>query len=288
MKVKLRAASGIFGTLQLPELVIDPSGGDIIVREQKVEITDSHAFEAFVCSAVLDHSVTLDIVNGKGIMTALGMSTPSEFHKNMTVQGMEYIQIDILSLKKVKDQDSSSRKSGGVPVEAQIRLFNPSPLQIEIGRVSWALQSDYNMHSGGGNSSGLVDKLSAALKGHLKPQMSRGNGPKTVVQFIGTEVLTISRGETVFTVRGVANPSMSEEAIRDIAGRAGISASTGGSNNTQFYPCRLKGVKVESLTNAAPDAHEEIPAWMDKLVKIIDLPVGAPVDLDLAGMFLSA
>ncbi|KIW03377.1 uncharacterized protein PV09_05585 [Verruconis gallopava] len=122
MKVDMVGPKGTFGVAQLPEIKTNPSGTDVHVPPQTIDIVNHEAFEAFVKSITLDEQIVLRLDNGKGKIKALFMTANINYVKDVDIPGMNGAKIEIV--KTVPQPDGTFKNT--------IKVINPSPLEIDV------------------------------------------------------------------------------------------------------------------------------------------------------------
>jgi hypothetical protein len=89
MEVDLVFGGGCFGKLMLPEVNTSPSGCDVNIYDQLIQIVDMDAFKAFVKSLMLDEKLTLTLDNGKCSITAFRfLKGNCIYKKDLHIKGM--------------------------------------------------------------------------------------------------------------------------------------------------------------------------------------------------------
>ena len=130
MTVDLVGPAGAFGKLNLPEVKTSSKGTDVHIDPQKIEITDYEAFKEFVKSITQDEKLTLRLENGKGTIKSLGMKANITYKKPVELAGMNGPKSRIVKAEGTKDD-----------VKIHLQLFNPSPLEIDLGTAIYELQT---------------------------------------------------------------------------------------------------------------------------------------------------
>lgn len=122
MKVDMIGPKGVFGVVELPEIKTVPSGTNVHVTPQKIDILNQEAFQAFVKSIQLDEKIVLHLDNGKGKIKALFMSANILHKKDVDIIGMNGPQVEIV--KTEPGPDGTFKNT--------LKVINPSPLEITI------------------------------------------------------------------------------------------------------------------------------------------------------------
>ena len=151
MPVDIIGPQGVFGKLDLPKIKLQPSGTDIYIKPQRIEIVDHDAFQAFVKSIQLDERTSLSLFNPKAQVSAVMMTATASFHKTVDMLGMNGPKIKLVKTK-------SDGKADGAFMNT-IMITNPSPLEIfipqsifqyvdEIGTVVAEQYGEFNIPRG--------------------------------------------------------------------------------------------------------------------------------------------
>jgi len=132
MTVDLVGPKGVFGKLSLPEVKTTSKGADINIGDQLITIIDMNAYTAFIKSLQLDEKVTLHLDNGQGTIKALmGMKSKIVYKKAVNMNGMDGPQTQIVSTQKLADGSFKNT----------VKIINPSPVEIDLGKVTFGFKN---------------------------------------------------------------------------------------------------------------------------------------------------
>ncbi|KAF2671978.1 hypothetical protein BT63DRAFT_422491 [Microthyrium microscopicum] len=131
MTVDLVGPKGAFGKLNLPEVKTTSKGADVIIKDQKIQITDMEAFLAFNKSLQLDEKLTMHLDNGQGTIKALGMKSKIVYKKPVAMKGMDGPQTEIVKTEVLGDGQFKNT----------MKIINPSPVEIDLGNVVFAFKN---------------------------------------------------------------------------------------------------------------------------------------------------
>lgn len=124
MAVDIIGPLGVFGKLKLPKIKLQPSGTDVHIMPQRIEILDHKAFQAFVKSIQLDKKTSLSLHNPGAKVSAMFMATTAIFSKVVEIAGMDGPKIEIVNTVPREGDDGAFNNT--------IKITNPSPLEIHI------------------------------------------------------------------------------------------------------------------------------------------------------------
>jgi hypothetical protein len=131
MTVDLIGPKGPFGKLNLPEVKTNSKGADVIIKDQKIQITDFAAFLAFNKSLQLDEKLTMYLDNGHGTIKALGMKSKIVYKKPVAMKGMDGPQTEIVKTEILGDGQFKNT----------MKIHNPSPVETDLGNVVFAFKN---------------------------------------------------------------------------------------------------------------------------------------------------
>lgn len=131
MTVDLVGPKGPYGKLDLPEVKTTSKGAVVTITEQHIKITNMDAYLAFVKSIQLDEKLTMYLDNGQGTIKALGMKSKIVYKKPVHMLGMDGPQTQILKTEVLPDGTFKNT----------MKIINPSPVEIDMGKVSWAFKN---------------------------------------------------------------------------------------------------------------------------------------------------
>jgi hypothetical protein len=132
MTVDMIGPKGAFGRLDLPEVKTNIRGADVLIRDQHIQITDLEAYLAFSRSIQLDEKLSMLLDNGIGQIKALGfLKANIKYKKQVDILGMDGPQTEILKTEILADGTFKN----------SVRIINPSPVEIELGKVSMHFKS---------------------------------------------------------------------------------------------------------------------------------------------------
>lgn len=162
MTVDLVGPKGAFGKLKLPEVKTNSKGTDVHIDAQTIDISDYEAFLAFVKAIIQDESLILTLDNGESTVKSLGLKSKITYKKQIELQGMNGPKARITSVGGSKDN-----------AEIGLQVFNPSPLEIDLGHAIYAIENEDGSKistiegtqhiTRGGSQHTLVGKLEAPV-----------------------------------------------------------------------------------------------------------------------------
>ncbi len=180
MTVALVGPIGKFADIRLPQIKLLPSGTDIHVPQQHIEITDHKAFHAFVKSIMVDEHTSLTLDNGgHGKIKAMFMTTNVNFCKVVKIKGMNGPKIELMR--------TSPGADGKGEFFNTFNIKNPSPLEIYIDRGTFLCLD---------STSSVVAELYGELdivRGNANYEMAgtvkmKAKEPQYEIRLIGTDV----------------------------------------------------------------------------------------------------
>jgi hypothetical protein len=195
MTVDLVGPAGAFGKLGLPEVKTSSRGADVHIDPQKIDITDYEAFKAFVKSITQDEKLTLRLENGKGTIKALGMKSNITYKKPVELAGMNGPKARIVKAEGTKDD-----------VKIQLQVFNPSPVEMDLGVAISEL------HTADGTKVGDVTGSQQIVRGDNQNEMTGkitgtvSQGPAKLVG-IGAEGDTWTKDTNKYLIMNVQVPA---------------------------------------------------------------------------------
>jgi hypothetical protein len=130
MTVDLVGPRGVFGKLNLPEVKTSSKGANVNIPDQKIDIVDMVAYEAFVKSIQLDQKLTLRLDNGQGTIKALGLTAKIVYKKEVQLMGMNG---PVTQVVKTETTGSGFKNT--------MKIINPSPLEIDLGSPTFAFKN---------------------------------------------------------------------------------------------------------------------------------------------------
>ncbi|KAI9158463.1 hypothetical protein HJFPF1_06458 [Paramyrothecium foliicola] len=145
MEVNLTFDGHCFSTMCLPELCTSWWGTDIVVRDQRVKITDMAAYKDYVRSVISSEDTGFKLENGGCTISALGLSVDCNYNLDVPLKGMGGLKGAIKNIERKE----------GAKLMMTVILHNPSPVEIDHGMSLFELR---NPHKG----------VLATLKGGLK------------------------------------------------------------------------------------------------------------------------
>lgn len=190
MVVDLCFGGQAWGKLQLPEIVTNSSGTDIICAQQEIKITNQDAFRAFVKALMLDDELVLSLDNGDCHITSkiMGMTLKSTivYKQDLVIKGMGGPKVSLV--------DTSGGKN-------TLKVQNPSPLELDHGISNFD----------------IVDAASGDAVAQLKGQLNivRGTFDATLgINFQGKQVAPGAKLRLVG--KGTENQSWMNETLKYI------------------------------------------------------------------------
>ncbi|EEU46294.1 uncharacterized protein NECHADRAFT_99932 [Fusarium vanettenii 77-13-4] len=131
MDVELSFNGFSFGTVELPEVQTSFWGTKVLVKEQRIDITDMTAFRTFIRSLMLDSDSSFQLDNGWCTVGALGTSSGCEMCLDIPLKCMNGPQMELKKLSRSSDNG----------IVATFRLDNLSPMEIDHGRCIFELRN---------------------------------------------------------------------------------------------------------------------------------------------------
>lgn len=131
MTVDMIGPAGVFARLDLPVIKTSPFGTDVIIKDQRIQITDMTAFKAFVKSLMQDEELTMRLDNGHGTVAALGMTASIVYRKDIHLKGMKGPQ----TVMQKTEIDGAGFKN-------TMLAINPSPLEIDLGTAKYEIRNE--------------------------------------------------------------------------------------------------------------------------------------------------
>lgn len=177
-----------FGRIKLPEVKTSFWGTDVVVKNQKIRITDMAIYKAFVRSMIVDDETSFQLENGACTIKALGITANCNYSLKIGVQAIGGPRVTLTNLQRVEKG-----------ITATFRVKNPSPVEIDHGNCTFHVR----------NQKG---QILAELKGHLK--IVQGEFDYVV---IGTPRIGVDPTEKVRVIGvGTEGTSWCNETIRYI------------------------------------------------------------------------
>ncbi|KAF1814552.1 hypothetical protein P152DRAFT_472300 [Eremomyces bilateralis CBS 781.70] len=131
MTVDMVGPKGVFGRVDLPEVKTKSSGTDVSMPDQEIQIIDMEAYLAFTESILKDEELTVTLDNGKGVVKALMMSANIIYRKEVRIKGMNGPKSEFVSVTP-----------DGAGYKAEVKVHNPSPIEIDMGTTIWEVQTE--------------------------------------------------------------------------------------------------------------------------------------------------
>lgn len=127
MEVDLVFGGASFGKLMLPTVNTTPSGADVNVTNQRIQITDLEAYRAFVKALVTQENLVLTLDNGKCCITAMRfLKGKCIYKKDVYLKGMNGPTTRIF---KTTSETNT------------VIVTNPSPVDIDHGVSTFEIQT---------------------------------------------------------------------------------------------------------------------------------------------------
>lgn len=187
MTVELAGPAGTFGNLDLPVVKTSSSGADVMITDQLINITDIAAFKAFVKSLMNDENLVMRLLNGKGTIKSLGMTSKIHYQKDVHLKGMKGPETVVV---KTETEGSGFKNT--------MLTINPSVFEIDMGVVKYEIRNE--------NGAKVAEQ-----KG--KTYITRGESTSIMTGTVtGEEV----KGQARLVGVGVEEDSWHNETIKDL------------------------------------------------------------------------
>ncbi|RSL57656.1 hypothetical protein CEP53_006422 [Fusarium sp. AF-6] len=176
MDVELSFNGFSLGTVELPEVQTSFWDTRVLVKEQRIDITDMTAFHTFIRSLMLDSDSSFQLDNGRCTVGALGTSSSCEMCLDIPLKCMDGPKME---LKKLTRSDDNS-------IVATFRLDNPSPVEIDHGHCIFELRNTRGetMADLRGNLNIVRGQADYTLHGTTRP----GVAPSDMARLVGVGV----------------------------------------------------------------------------------------------------
>jgi hypothetical protein len=132
MELDMAGPGGVFGRLQLPEVITKSSGTEVKITEQEIKVTNMDAFVAFNHAIMNDESLILKLENGKTTIKAFIMKANITYAKDVHLKGMNGPKT-IISKTEVSADGKSFTNT--------LVATNPSPLEIDLGTAKQEIRN---------------------------------------------------------------------------------------------------------------------------------------------------
>jgi hypothetical protein len=122
-----------FGKIRLPQIQTSFWGTNFAVQEQRIDITDSATWHAFIRSLIVDDNTSLRVESKECTVRALGTSSTCDLHLDMPLKATGGPQVLLKKLVRV-----------GERVTAVFSLDYSGPVEIDHGHCAFEFRNGHN------------------------------------------------------------------------------------------------------------------------------------------------
>lgn len=178
---------GVFGKLRIPEVHTSPSGCEVNIYDQLIQILDYEAWMAFVKAIVTQDRLVLALDNGHCTVTAMRvLKGDCVYRKDVVMKGMKGPAATI--------KHTTAEK-------VYMNLFNPSPVDIDHSMSIFEIQT-------------ADGEVIAELKGDMR--IARNNGEVVTNITRKADVLPTSAARYKLVGRGTDGQAWTDASIKYI------------------------------------------------------------------------
>jgi hypothetical protein len=122
-----------FGKIRLPQIQTSFWGTNVAVQEQRIDITDSATWHAFIRSLIVDDNTSLQVESKECTVRALGTSSACDLHIDMPLKATGGPRVVLKTLVRV-----------GERVTTIFSLEYSGPVEIDYGHCAFEFRNSHN------------------------------------------------------------------------------------------------------------------------------------------------
>ncbi|KAH6955151.1 hypothetical protein HG530_015682 [Fusarium avenaceum] len=122
-----------FGKIKLPQIQTSFWGTNLAVQEQRVDITDSATWHAFIRSLIVDDNTSLQVESKECTVRALGTSSTCDLHLEMPLKATGGPRVLLKKLVRMSER-----------VTAVFSLEYSGPVEIDYGHCAFEFRNGHN------------------------------------------------------------------------------------------------------------------------------------------------